>query len=103
MKVQVGTLVAATIGEEYYLESIKEAAGDLLSMDFMRRHKVMMDGALTESDLYWSWPSKLETYNVDIKSVLPVYPCIDIDSNLTTRRITVYKLINHDIISILNK
>ena len=100
-----GALVAVKLDDDdtyqYHLESIEEIAGDSVSLKFMKRHKVIIDGSMLETDEYWSWPTKNTYYN-NKQSILPIYPAIDISRNLTTRRHTVYVLLNHDLIRILS-
>ena len=88
--------------DTYHLESIEEIAGDSVSLKFIKRHKVIIDGSMLETDEYWSWPTKNTYYNINKRSILPIYPAIDISRNLTTRRHTVYVLLNHDLIRILS-
>ena len=101
--IEKGTLVAVNLADGFHLESVDMVAGGTVSVQFMKRHKVLGEGGLEETDIYWCWPSQLRTYDVPRHAVLPVYPSIEISSKLTTRRNTVYTLNNYDIINILTR
>lgn len=90
----VGTFVAVLCEDDFYIGEIILTGTSAIKVSFMAR----LNTSGSNKNKHWIFPSRKDEHNIEMSSVLEVYPQLDPNIGMSSARVVVMDLINFKII-----